>query len=69
VSTSATRRLQVLVLGDPRTSDVFPCAQSWTSWKAHFYSSLANCVLQILLAAEVFGPPIIMIALEDSFTF
>src|SRR5271156_4707494 len=25
--------VQVLVLGDPRTSDAFPCAQSWTSWE------------------------------------
>jgi hypothetical protein len=24
-------------------------------WEAHFYSSLANCVLQMLLAAEVLG--------------
>ena len=47
--------VHVLVLGDPRASDAFPCAQSWTSWKAHFYSSLANCVLQMLLAAEALG--------------
>jgi hypothetical protein len=47
--------VHVLVLGDPRTSDAFPCAQSWTSWEAHFYSSLANCVLQMLLAAEALG--------------
>ena len=45
----------VLVLGDPRTNDAYPMRTKLDKWEAHFYSSLANCVLQMLLAAEVLG--------------
>src|ERR1700678_1826668 len=47
--------VHVLVLGDPRTNDAYPMRTKLDKWEAHFYSSLANCVLQMLLAAEVLG--------------
>jgi len=47
--------VHVLVLGDPRTNDAYPMRTKLDKWEAHFYSSLANCVLQMLLAAEVSG--------------
>jgi nitroreductase len=47
--------VHVLVLGDPRTSDAYPMRTKLDKWEAHYFSSLANCVLQILLAAEVLG--------------
>src|SRR5579871_3284817 len=47
--------VQVLVLGDPRTNDAYPMRTKLDKWEAHFYSSLANCVVQMLLAAEVLG--------------
>jgi 5,6-dimethylbenzimidazole synthase len=45
----------LFVLGDPRTNDAYPMRTKLDKWEAHFFSSLANCVLQILLAAEVLG--------------
>src|SRR5580693_8173415 len=44
--------VHVLVLGDPRTNDAYPMRTKLDKWEAHFFSSLANCVLQIFLAAE-----------------
>src|SRR5208282_6075703 len=38
-----------------RTNDAYPMRTKLDKWEAHFYSSLANCVLQMLLAAEVLG--------------
>jgi nitroreductase len=45
--------VHILVMGDPRTNDAYPMRTKLDKWEAHFFSSLANCVLQILLAAEV----------------
>ncbi len=45
----------VIVLGDPRTVDAYPMRTKLDKWESHFYGSLANCVLQMLLAAEVLG--------------
>jgi 5,6-dimethylbenzimidazole synthase len=45
----------ILVLGDPRTNDAYPMRTKLDKWEPHFYSSLANCVLQMLLAAEALG--------------
>src|SRR5271155_1556106 len=53
VWTSAMRRFNYSCSAIRARTTPTPCAQSWTS--AHFYSSLANCVLQMLLAAEVLG--------------
>jgi nitroreductase len=47
--------VHILVLGDPRTNDAYPMRTKLDKWEAHFHSSLANCVLQLLLAAEVMG--------------
>jgi nitroreductase len=45
----------VVVLGDPLTNDAYPMRTKLDKWEVHYYSSLANCVLQMLLAAEVLG--------------
>lgn len=45
----------VVVLGDPRTIDAYPVRTKLEKWESHFYSSLANCVLQLMLAAHVLG--------------
>ena len=47
--------VHVLVLGDPRTNDAYPMRTKLDKWEAHYFSSLANCVMQMLLAAEVLG--------------
>lgn len=47
--------VHILVLGDPRTNDAYPMRTKLDKWESHFHSSLANCVLQMLLAAEVSG--------------
>jgi nicotinate-nucleotide--dimethylbenzimidazole phosphoribosyltransferase len=47
--------VHVIVLGDPRTNDAYPMRTKLDKWEAHYFSSLANCVLQMLLAAEVLG--------------
>ena len=47
--------VQVLVLGDPRTNDAYPMRTKLDKWEAQYYSSLANCVVQMLLAAEALG--------------
>lgn len=47
--------VHVIVLGDPRTTDAYPVRTRLDKWESHFYGSLANCVLQMLLAAEVLG--------------
>lgn len=47
--------VHVLVLGDPRTNDAYPMRTKLDKWEAHYFSSLANSVLQMLLAAEVLG--------------
>lgn len=47
--------VQILVLGDPRTNDAYPMRTKLDKWEPHYFSSLANCVLQILLTAEALG--------------
>ena len=47
--------VHLIVLGDPRTTDAYPIRTRLDKWESHFYGSLANCVLQMLLAAEVLG--------------
>jgi nitroreductase len=47
--------VHVLVLGDPRTNDAYPMRTKLDKWESHFHGSLANCVLQMLLTAEVLG--------------
>ncbi len=45
--------VHVLVLGDPRTNDAYPMRTKLDKWEAHYFSSLANCVLQMLLPHSV----------------
>lgn len=47
--------VHLLVLGDPRTNDAYPMRTKLDKWESHYHSSLANCVLQMLLTAEVLG--------------
>src|SRR5579871_94525 len=47
--------VHILVLGDPRTNDAYPMRTKLDKWEAHYHSSLANCVLQMLLTVEVLG--------------
>ena len=47
--------VHIVVLGDPRTNDAYPMRTKLDKWESHYHSSLANCVLQMLLAAEVLG--------------
>ena len=45
----------ILCLGDPRTSASFPLRTQEDKAESHFYSSLANALLQMMLMAECMG--------------
>ena len=45
----------ILVLGDPRTSMCFPLRTREDKADSHFFSSLANATLQMMLMAECLG--------------
>lgn len=45
----------ILCLGDPRTSVSFPLRTQEDKAESHFYSSLANALLQMMLMAECMG--------------
>ena len=45
----------IIVLGDPRTIEAYPVRTKLEKWESHFYSSLANCVVQLMLAAHALG--------------
>lgn len=45
----------ILCLGDPRTSASFPLRTQEDKAESHFYSSLANALLQMMLMAECLG--------------
>jgi nitroreductase len=47
--------VHVVVLGDPRVTKSFPARTYLDKWESHFYGSLANSVIQMLLAAEALG--------------
>lgn len=47
--------VHIVVLGDLRTIEAYPVRTRLDKWQSHFFSSLANSVLQMLLAAEVLG--------------
>jgi nicotinate-nucleotide--dimethylbenzimidazole phosphoribosyltransferase len=47
--------VHVIVLGDPRTIECFPVRTKLDKWESHFYGSMANSILQMMLAAEVLG--------------
>lgn len=45
----------ILCLGDPRTSALYPLRTREDKAESHFYSSLANALLQMMLMAECMG--------------
>jgi nitroreductase len=45
----------ILVLGDPRTIEAYPVRTRLDKWQSHYYSSLSNCVLTMVLAATALG--------------
>ena len=45
----------IIVLGDPRTIEAYPVRTRLDKWQSHYYSSLANAVLTIVLAATAVG--------------
>ena len=47
--------VHIIVLGDPRTIECFPVRTKLDKWESHFYGSMANSILQMMLAAEVLG--------------
>ena len=47
--------VQILVLGDPRTSLCFPLRTAEDKADSHFFTGLANATLQIMLMAESMG--------------
>ncbi len=47
--------VQILVLGDPRTSLCFPLRTAEDKADSHFFTGLANATLQIMLMAETMG--------------
>ncbi len=47
--------VQIVVLGDPRTSLCFPLRTAEDKAESHFFTGLANATLQIMLMAESMG--------------
>ncbi|MDE3075722.1 MAG: nitroreductase family protein [Chloroflexota bacterium] len=45
----------ILVVGDPRTIEAYPVRTRLDKWQSHYYSSLANAVLNMMLAATALG--------------
>ena len=45
----------ILVLGDPRSIEAYPVRTRLDKWQSHYYSSLSNAVLTLVLAATSLG--------------
>ena len=45
----------ILILGDPRSIEAYPVRTRLDKWQSHYFSSLANTVLTMVLAAESLG--------------
>jgi 5,6-dimethylbenzimidazole synthase len=45
----------IIVVGDPRTIEAYPVRTRLDKWQSHYFSSLANTVLTIVLAAQSLG--------------
>lgn len=45
----------IIVLGDPRSIEAFPVRTRLDKWQSHYFSSLANTVLMMVLAAQSLG--------------
>lgn len=45
----------IVVLGDPRLIEAYPVRTRLDKWQSHYFSSLSNCVLTLVLAATSLG--------------
>lgn len=45
----------LLVLGDPRTIEAYPVRTRLDKWQSHYFSSLSNAVMVMMLAATARG--------------
>jgi nitroreductase len=45
----------IIIVGDPRTIEAYPVRTRLDKWQSHYFSSLANAVLTIVLAAQSLG--------------
>lgn len=45
----------IIITGDPRTIEAYPVRTRLDKWQSHYFSSLSNTVLTIVLAAEALG--------------
>ena len=45
----------IIIVGDPRTIEAYPVRTRMDKWQSHYFSSLSNTVLTIVLAAEAIG--------------
>jgi nitroreductase len=45
----------IIITGDPRTIEAYPVRTRMDKWQSHYFSSLSNTVLTIVLAAQSIG--------------
>lgn len=45
----------IVIVGDPRTIEAYPVRTRLDKWQSHYFSSLSNTVLTIVLAAQSLG--------------
>lgn len=45
----------IIIAGDPRTIEAYPVRTRLDKWQSHYFSSLSNVVLTIVLAAQAIG--------------
>jgi nitroreductase len=45
----------IVIVGDPRTIEAYPVRTRLDKWQSHYFSSLSNTVLNIVLAAQALG--------------
>lgn len=45
----------IIITGDPRTIEAYPVRTRMDKWQSHYFSSLSNTVLTIVLAAQSLG--------------
>lgn len=47
--------VHIIILGDPRLTEVYPVRTRLDKWESHFFSSLSNALMLMLLAGEALG--------------
>ena len=45
----------IIIVGDPRTIEAYPVRTRLDKWQSHYFSSLSNTVLTIVLGAQALG--------------